>query len=130
MGHRIAAGARATEGVLLIEGRGRQEETSGRGRWQLRERRGTADGLRCARRNSIGSTNRGRSLGNLGAQLSGDGDSGEMVAADELGMPQDESRGQCEGDQENEGDGRQTAIGHEFTLPGSVDLFGTVTAGM
>jgi hypothetical protein len=43
-------------------------------------------------------------------------------------MPQDEGRAQAEGDEENQGDGRQAVVGDEFSLPRGVQAFGAVTA--
>ncbi len=63
-------------------------------------------------------------------QLGGHRDGREVVTASQFGMPQDEGRAQAEGDQKNEGDGRQALVGDEFSLPRGVRAFGAVTAGV
>ena len=63
-------------------------------------------------------------------QLGGHRDGREMVAARQFGMPQDKSRAQAEGDQQNQGHRRQTLVGDEFLLSGSVGAFGAVAASV
>src|ERR1700730_6030426 len=45
-------------------------------------------------------------------------------------MPQDESRAQGEGDQENQGDRRKTVVGNEFPLSARLGAFGAVATGV
>ena len=63
-------------------------------------------------------------------QLGGHRQGREVVTARQFGMPQDESRAQAEGDQENQGDRRQTLVGDQFSLSGSVGAFGAVAASV
>ena len=63
-------------------------------------------------------------------QLGGYGEGREMVTANQLGMPPDESRAPGEGHQQNQGDRRQTLVGDPFSLSGSVAAFGAVAASM
>jgi hypothetical protein len=58
--------------------------------------------------------------------LSGDGDGRQMIATSELGVSEDESRGQGEGDQKNERDGCEAMIGNRFPFSTGGDLFGAV----
>jgi len=104
--------------VAAIHWRVRQQKVSHYLRRQL-------DGCRSVRR-----SNRGRRLGYPGAQLGGDGDSTQVVAAGEFGVSEDEHRGQGEGDQENQGDCCQAVIRDEFPLSGGVRLFGAVAASV
>jgi hypothetical protein len=53
-----------------------------------------------------------------------------VVKASEFGMPQDESRAQGEGDEENQADRRQTLVGDEFPFSGRVAAFGAVAASV
>ena len=63
-------------------------------------------------------------------QLGGHGEGREVVTANQLGMPPDESRAPGEGHQQNQGDRRQTLVGDPFSLSGSVAAFGVVAASM
>jgi hypothetical protein len=63
-------------------------------------------------------------------QLGGDGNRSQAVAAGEFGVPEDESRTQGEGDQENQDDRRQAVIGHRLPLTGGVPLLGAVPASV
>ena len=62
--------------------------------------------------------------------LGGHRDGREVVRASQFGMPQDEGRAQAEGDEENEGDGRQALVGDEFSLPRGACALGAVTASV
>ncbi len=53
-----------------------------------------------------------------------------MVAPDEFGVPEDKRRAQGEGDQQNQDDCLQAAIGNGFPLPGGGDLFRAVLASV
>src|ERR1700722_17759220 len=75
------------------------------------KRRDTAGQLRDRVAHSIGSSNAGWCLGNPSAQLSGDRNGGEMIAANWLGMPKNEAPAQCGGDQQDEGNGGQAVLG-------------------
>jgi len=61
--------------------------------------------------------------------LGGHGQAREVVTPDKFGMPQEESRAQGEDDQENQGHGGQTMVGHQFSSAGLL-AFGAVAAGM
>ena len=63
-------------------------------------------------------------------QLGSHRDGREVVTARQLGMPQDKSRAQAEGNQQNQGDRRQTLVGDEFPLSGRVGAFGAVATGV
>ena len=63
-------------------------------------------------------------------QLAGDGEGGEVVATDEFGMPEDEGPTQGGSDQQNQGDGRQTAVGNRLPLSGRVAVWGAMPAGV
>ena len=73
-------------------------------------------------------SNRGWRLRDTTMQLGGYGEGREMVTANQLGMPPDESRAPGEGHQQNQGDRRQTLVGDPFSLSGSVAAFGAVAA--
>ena len=75
-------------------------------------------------------SNRGWRLRDTTMQLGGHGEGREVVTANQLGMPPDESRAPGEGHQQNQGDRRQTLVGDPFSLSGSVAAFGAVAASM
>lgn len=66
----------------------------------------------------VGARIEGGRMGDAATQLGGHGEGGEVVATSQFAMPEDESRAQGEGDQQNQGDRGQTMVGDGLALAG------------
>jgi len=75
-------------------------------------------------------SNGGGCVGDAGAQLGGDGDGREVVESSQFGTAQDERGAHRKGDQEDQGDHCQAAVGNGLLLSGSIAVLGTVAAGV
>ena len=81
-------------------------------------------------RRTVGSADVRRQFGDRSTKLTSYFNVGEAVAANELGMTVDEGGRQREGDEEDEGDSGQSAVGNRPAFAVFDGVLGTMPAGM